>query len=55
MFCYAINPYGNNVVEMRAPKNSAELFELLLKYESKHETDCGRLLGSAGQRVTRSN
>lgn len=33
-------------IKIRQPKTSAELYEFLLKYESKHEVECGRVLGN---------
>lgn len=42
-------------IDMKEPKNSAELYELLLKYESRHETDGGEVFVSPGQRGTHRN
>lgn len=35
---------------MHASKISSGFYELLLKYESRDDTDCGGLSGSSGQR-----
>lgn len=40
---------------MKAPKTSAELCYLLLKYEVRHYTDRGEVTGNPEQRGTRSN
>lgn len=42
-------------IKMRVPKNSAELFELLLKYESGNETDHGGVSGSPLHKGSLSN
>lgn len=35
---------------MHKPKNPAEIYELLLNYESRHDTDQGTVSGSLEQR-----
>lgn len=50
-FRYSIQDF----IDMRVNKNSAALYELLLKYECRHNTDRDEVLGRSGLRGTCRN
>lgn len=46
---------NQDCTEMRALRNSGELYEILLKYETRHDSDRYENLGNAGQRYSYHN
>lgn len=39
----------------RPPKNASEMYELLLKYENRYDTDRREFSGNRGQRISPGN